>query len=154
MVPADSRKISRVPRYSGAGLGGSVTSPTGLSPAMALLSRRFGCVAPVPSAPVLQPRILHCYNFGLGFCAFARHYLHNHFCFLFLRVLRCFSSPGSPHALHGDAIARIGLPHSEIRGSCGYLPLTTAYRSLSRPSSPPRAQASFMCPSLLSFFLK
>lgn len=31
---------------------------------------------------------------GLGSCAFARHYLRNHFCFLFLRVLRCFSSPG------------------------------------------------------------
>ena len=34
----------------------------------------------------------------------------------------------------------------------GYLPLAAAYRSLSRPSSPPRAKASFMCPSLLSFF--
>ncbi len=32
----------------------------------------------------------------------------------------------------------------------GYLLLSAAYRSLSRPSSPPRAQASFMCPSLLS----
>jgi hypothetical protein len=31
---------------------------------------------------------------GLGFSAFARHYLRNHCCFLFLRVLRCFSSPG------------------------------------------------------------
>ena len=34
-----------------------------------------------------------------------------------------------------------------------YLPLRAAYRSLSRPSSPPRAKASFMCPCLLSFFL-
>ncbi len=34
----------------------------------------------------------------------------------------------------------------------GYLPLRAAYRSLSRPSSPPRAKASFMCPSLLSFY--
>ena len=32
----------------------------------------------------------------------------------------------------------------------GYLLLRAAYRSLSRPSSPPRAKASFMCPSLLS----
>ena len=31
---------------------------------------------------------------GLGSCAFARHYLRNHCCFLLLRVLRCFSSPG------------------------------------------------------------
>ena len=43
-------------------------------------------------------------------------------------------------------VAPFGNPRIE-----GYLPLTAAYRSLSRPSSPPRAQASFMCPSLLSF---
>ena len=44
---------------------------------------------------VLQPQ--QCRNIiGLGFSDFARHYSRNHFCFLFLRVLRCFSSPGSP----------------------------------------------------------
>ena len=32
---------------------------------------------------------------GLGFSDFARHYFRNRFYFLFLRVLRCFSSPGS-----------------------------------------------------------
>ena len=32
---------------------------------------------------------------GFGSSAFARRYLRNHFCFLFLRLLRCFSSPGS-----------------------------------------------------------
>ena len=31
----------------------------------------------------------------LGYTAFARHYLRYHYCFLFLRLLRCFSSPGS-----------------------------------------------------------
>ena len=31
-----------------------------------------------------------------GSSNFARHYFRNRFCFLFLRVLRCFSSPGSP----------------------------------------------------------
>ena len=31
---------------------------------------------------------------GLGWSPFARHYWGNHCCFLFLRVLRCFSSPG------------------------------------------------------------
>ena len=36
------------------------------------------------------------YNLGLGSSDFARHYSRNHCCFLFLRVLRCFSSPGSP----------------------------------------------------------
>ena len=42
---------------------------------------------------VLQPQ--SCRNkTGLGYSAFARRYLRNHFCFLLLRVLRCFSSPG------------------------------------------------------------
>ena len=36
------------------------------------------------------------YGSGLGSSDFARHYFRNHCCFLFLRVLRCFSSPGSP----------------------------------------------------------
>ena len=36
------------------------------------------------------------YVSGLGSSDFARHYSRNHCCFLFLRVLRCFSSPGSP----------------------------------------------------------
>ena len=36
------------------------------------------------------------YRLGLGSSDFARHYFRNHCCFLFLRVLRCFSSPGSP----------------------------------------------------------
>ena len=39
---------------------------------------------------------------GLGYSAFARHYLRNHNCFLFLRVLRCFSSPRSPHPLEDN----------------------------------------------------
>ena len=33
---------------------------------------------------------------GLGSFPFARRYLENHSCFLFLRLLRCFSSPRSP----------------------------------------------------------
>ncbi len=35
---------------------------------------------------------------GLGCSGFARHYSRNHGCFLFLRVLRWFTSPGSPPA--------------------------------------------------------
>ena len=35
-------------------------------------------------------------HLGLGFFPFARRYLGNRIFFLFLRVLRCFSSPGSP----------------------------------------------------------
>ena len=35
-------------------------------------------------------------TFGLGFSRFVRHYSGNRYCFLFLRVLRCFNSPGYP----------------------------------------------------------
>ena len=49
---------------------------------------------------VLQPR--SCRNTrGLGSSPFARHYWGNHVCFLFLRVLRCFSSPRWPPNLIG-----------------------------------------------------
>ena len=48
----------------------------------------------------LFSHILRSYNpdpkVGLGSFPFARHYLGNRFFFLFLRLLRCFSSPGAP----------------------------------------------------------
>ena len=93
MVPADSHRISRVPRYSGYYLAPGNESCKGLSPAMAVLSKTFHfiaevCVIDSPTTPDMP-----CDTTGLGWCAFARHYLRNHFCFLLLRVLRCFSSP-------------------------------------------------------------
>ena len=61
-------------------------------------------------------------TFGLGSSDFARHYFRNHFCFLFLRVLRCFSSPGFPSVTYGFSngshdITRVEFPHSDICGS-------------------------------------
>ena len=100
---------------------------------------------------VLLPR--QCLNIiGLGCSAFARHYLRNHFCFLLLCVLRCFSSPRSP-SLRNDwpSTSRVA-PFGNL-GIKGYLHLPQAYRSLSRPSSPPRAKASTVCPCLLSLSL-
>ena len=39
----------------------------------------------------------------LGYSEFARHYYRNHFCFLFLWVLRWFTSPGSlPDPMYSD----------------------------------------------------
>ena len=82
---------------------------------------------------------------GLGSSPFARHYWGNHVCFLFLRVLRCFSSPRWPPT---SVSARWVVPFGNPRVK-GHLRLTAAYRSLSRPSSPPGAKASTRCPSLL-----
>ena len=97
---------------------------------------------------VLQPR--YCLNnIGLGCSAFARHYLRNHFCFLLLWVLRCFSSPRSP-PLRDDRPSACRVAPFGYPGINGYLRLPRAFRSLSRPSSPPRAKASTVCPCLLS----
>ena len=71
--------------------------------------------------------------------------------FLFLGVLRCFSSPRLPHYLCNDNSPSDCwvVPFGNL-GIKGYLLLPQAYRSLSRPSSPPRAKASTRRPNLLS----
>ena len=70
--------------------------------------------------------------------------------FLFLQVLRCFSSLRLPLYLSKDNRPSAGwvVPFGNPRIK-GHLHLPAAYRSLSRPSSPPRAKASAMCPYLL-----
>ena len=78
---------------------------------------------------------------GLGSSYFARHYSRNRFFFLFLWVLRCFSSPRYLliHYFTYVWVIRllplIEFPHSDIYGYNGYLLLPIAFRSLSRPSS-------------------
>ena len=101
---------------------------------------------------ILQPRAVRRHTRGLGSSAFARHYSRNHCYFLFLRVLRCFSSPRSLSALRCDGIAPAGFPHSDIGGCAGICPsppLFAACHVLLRLREP---QASPMRPSLLSFF--
>ena len=151
MVPADSCRISRVPHYSGAVslirrifgyrpftfCGGAfqhlllifacrfADGPS--TPADALPHRRFGLLR--VRSPLLAQSLL--FSFPPG--------------------IEMFQFPGfAPHSVrwHGRPcrVAPFGDPRV-----MGYLLLTAAYRSLSRPSSPPRAKASFMCPSLLSF---
>ena len=70
---------------------------------------------------------------GLGSSEFARHYYRNHGCFLFLRVLRWFTSPGSlVHPMNSDA--RNGCSHPlgfPIRKSPDHS-LLAASRSLSQ----------------------
>ena len=95
MVPANSHRISRVPRYSGADSLNFALSGTGLSPSSTALSRNVPLTRLINFSPVLLPRrrLNAC---GLGSSAFDRHYSRNHCYFLLLRVLRCFSSPRSP----------------------------------------------------------
>jgi hypothetical protein len=104
--------------------------------------------------------ILHRYSIGLGSCAFARHYLRNHFCFLLLWVLRCFSSPRSPSVLNRmTQLHCAGFPHSDISGStviCTSPKLFAACHVLLRlpePRHPPFALFCFFISSLVLFLL-
>ena len=73
--------------------------------------------------------------------------------FLFLLLLRCFSSQGlPPHQADDGPSARRVVPFGDLRVK-GHLHLTAAFRSLSRPSSPVRAKASASRPFLLSLSL-
>ena len=92
-------------------------------------------------------------TFGLASSAFARHYSRNLNWFLFLRVLRCFSSPRSLHLTMyslSDLIFFIWVvsQFGNLRIEA-YLQLPAAYRSLSRPSSAPDAKAFTLCSLLL-----
>lgn len=92
---------------------------------------------------------------GLGSIPFARRYLGYRVFFLFLRLLRCFSSAGllrtAMYSPHGDAgfLHRVS-PFGHLRIK-GYMPLPEAFRSLLRPSSALIAKASALRPLCLTF---
>ena len=127
-------------------------SPTGLSPSLAgfpktvrLYSQNHFC------SP--QPR--QCMHCGLGSSHFARRYFGNRCFFLFLALLRCFSSGGSPPYVMCWRMDDKGLPcrvspFGYLR-IAGYLRLPGAFRSLSRPSSAPGAKASTLRSYCLTF---
>src|SRR5207247_10087646 len=82
---------------------------------------RLSCCDVTPGGQAPHPRPCRSTS-GLGSSAFARRYCRNHNCFLFLEVLRWFTSLGSP-LRHYVFMSRsldmtpVGLPHSEIPGS-------------------------------------
>src|SRR3954464_1305064 len=114
--------------------GDAAFSCTGLSPPTATPSRglpltphfltprrigRSNWTVPRPR-PHNACRLSHA--IGLASSAFARHYSRNHGCFLFLWVLRCFTSPRSLHTPYvfrrgSHHMTGAGFPHSEILGS-------------------------------------
>ena len=127
-------------------------SLTGLSPFTAGLS----------STVLLGSWISHavrtpvCTHTGLGSFHFARRYFENRVFFLFLRLLRCFSSPGSlPYVMDwrmddwSPSSQVSPFRHLRIKD---YLHLPAAFRSLSRLSSALSAKASTLRSSLLNLF--
>ena len=74
---------------------------------------------------------------GLGYSPFARRYSGNRYCFLFLGVLRCFTSPRSPllpmdSAVDAAALPTAGCPIRESPDHC----LLAAPRGLSQLAAP------------------
>jgi|SRR6185312_6710355 hypothetical protein len=96
MVPVDSDRVSRAPPYSGTGFESRSFSLTRLSRSMAPLPRGFLLTTGLVTLllPALQPPPDR-NPLGLGCCDFARHYFRNRGFFLFLQVLRWFTSLSS-----------------------------------------------------------
>ena len=94
---------------------------------------------------LLQSITPRCTHHGLGSFPFARRYSENRCFFLFLLLLRCFSSEGFLHAamdsLHSDKVLPYRVSPFGYLRVYGYLLLTAAFRSLSRPSSAPDAKS-------------
>ena len=151
MVPLTSHKVSRVSWYSGSC---SVSSAFTYG-AFTLFGRLSQNRSVRIGRSFMQSLTPECTHSGLGSSAFARRYLQNRVFFLFLRVLRCFSSPGSlPYVMDWrmddrGVLCRVS-PFRDLRIK-GYLLLPEAYRSLSRLSSALSAKASALCPYCLTF---
>ena len=131
----------------------TLLSLTGLSPSLAGLSR----TVLLGSFVTYAVRTPECTHSGLGSFAFARRYSQNRCFFLFLRLLRCFSSPGSPPYVMDWRMDTCGLrmwvsPFRYLR-IMAYLQLPEAFRSLSRLSSALSAKASTLRSLLLNHTL-
>ena len=141
-------------------------SRTGLLPSMAAVSTdlpltqrfvtsrpRCGTIMQSPTTPEWKrPQAIAPSRFGL--IPFRSPLLRESSFFLFLRLLRCFSSPAylhSPYVFRWGypRITTGGFPHSEILGSKLGQQLPGAYRSRPRPSSALGAKASTVCPCSL-----
>ena len=157
MVPPTSHKVPRVSWYSGSCRPG----PNFVYGAFTLSGRLSQNRSVRIGRSFLQSLTPECTHSGLGSSHFARRYSGNRVFFLFLRLLRCFSSPGSlPYVMDWRmdtwSLSRWVSPFGYLRIN-GYLLLPAAFRSLSRPSSALSAKAStlrsflFDLPVLLAF---
>ena len=127
-----------VPRVTQDSATEGKASHKGLSPATARLSRRFRSpsLLPMPRSynpdGALPPRRFRLFPGRSPLLGESFDY------FLFLQVLRCFSSLRSPYPIRDNdspsdcRVVPFGNPRIK-----GHLHLPAAYRSLSRPSSPP-----------------
>ena len=129
-------------------LGFGSQSCKGLSPATVSLSRLFHLTACLPHRGPTTPLLPKQQRFGLfrvrSPLLAESHFVFSSYGYLDVSVprVRLLFEDDRPSACR---VAPFGYPRIK-----GYLHLPTAFRSLSRPSSPPRAKASTVCPCLLS----
>ena len=105
---------------------------------------------------LIAVRTPRCTHHGLGSSHFARRYFGNRVFFLFLRVLRCFSSPGSLLHTYVFSMGYLSItsgafPHSDIRGStvvCTSPQLFAAYHVLRRLLLPRHSPCALLCLTL------
>ena len=102
-------------RHTQVAVNSASASRTGLSPSAAGRSGPFRSL-PLRMTPLLLPRHMPCDTAGLGSSPFDRLYLGNRCYFLFLQVLRCFSSLRSPPRSRMPESLPAGCP---IRKSAG-----------------------------------
>ena len=121
MGPADSRRITRVPRYSGYRRSRSSFEYriiTFYDVTFQILLLTLQVPRRGPTTPAMR-----CHKAGLGSSPVARHYWGNHCYFLFLEVLRCFSSPRWPLSLDRcHAFSVTGCPIRKSRGQGIFAP--------------------------------
>ena len=151
MVPACSVKVPRVSTYSGYRHVNSSFAYGAFT--------LYGRLSQNRSARISLNYAVHtpvCTHTGLASFHFARRYFGNRCFFLFLRLLRCFSSPGSPPNVmywRMDTTKWWVSPFRDLRIN-GYLLLPEAFRSLSRLSSALSAKASTLRSSSFDLFIR
>ena len=153
MGPPASRRIPRVLRYSGTGCSLLLFVYT----AFTSFGRAFQPCSTKNNLCFCRPSTPESMLSGLGSFPFARRYLGNRSFFLFLRVLRCFSSPGSlvytMYSCKRNWSSTSWVSPFGYQGIYACLRLPLAFRSLPRPSSALGALASTLCSCSLDFFL-
>ena len=152
MVPADSRRIPRAPRYSGyryvfSRFGYRIITFCDAAFQQLLLTVKVQQRG--PTTPMMR-----CHITGLGSSPVARHYWGNHILFSLPLGTKMFQFPRFASTIKVDGspsdcrVAPFGNPGIKDR-----LRLPRAFRSLPRPSSPSRATGirrapflAFACP--------
>ena len=145
MVLPASVRVPRVPTYSGFRQC-PLDFAYGIFTLSDVLSQNTSAIFPSLFVRSSTPMSM---LFGLASFLFARRYSENRFFFLFLPLLRCFSSRRSPrytmYSYNGDSVFHCRVPPFGYPRIADCVRLPVAFRSFLRPSSVPDAKAFTLC---------